>query len=532
MTNIVKNLWTFGSEVITNMWRPPGQQKDGTYWYPLNVGTFNSIECLKSFMEIPELSAVIIRKATAHSNGKFKVVNASGVEKKNDQVNKLFQKPNWFQSQKEFMMQTCLFHEIFGNEYLFMFTGMKTPRIDNVTALYTLPPNLVEAKYTDTLPFFLFGANESPKREYTIDVNGRRMQLDIEKIIHLNENRVNLQSTTNKDLLMGTSNIELLRAPLNNIRMSYESRGVILKYRGALGLITPDNKDALGKAITLEEHEIKDIQDKYRTSYGGLARQFQIMVSNMPLKWQQMGVNPDRLGLYKETEEDFRKIKDAWQSPDELYCSEKGSTFENQKQAWKRWYENSIIPDANERTGALNEVFMEDSNFKIVVDYSHLPIFQEDIKHRAEAMSEYINALGYAFADKQLTSDEYRAEMKKVFELGTGKAIPVDVPSPDNQEVETRTAQASLRGSVGGVQGILAIQSSVALGTTTYDSALNMLVIVFGFAESDARLLLGNPVVTEPQPTTTEQQLMLRKYFPEIQTKIILNHVKEIRKQK
>lgn len=61
---------------------------------------------------------------------------------------------------------------------------------------------------------------------------------------------------------------------------------------------------------------------------------------------------------------------------------------------------------------------------------------------------------------------------------------PVDVEA---------AAKAALKGSVGGVQGILAIQAGVVAGTTTYDSALAILDLIYGISEVDARKILGQP---------------------------------------
>ncbi|MEC4050668.1 hypothetical protein OX284_014610 [Flavobacterium sp. SUN046] len=60
-----------------------------------------------------------------------------------------------------------------------------------------------------------------------------------------------------------------------------------------------------------------------------------------------------------------------------------------------------------------------------------------------------------------------------------------------------RAAQATLRGSVGGVTAILAIQASVANKTTTIDSGVAMLINIFGYTEEVSRDILGNP---EPAP--------------------------------
>ena len=58
---------------------------------------------------------------------------------------------------------------------------------------------------------------------------------------------------------------------------------------------------------------------------------------------------------------------------------------------------------------------------------------------------------------------------------------------------ETAQAQAQLKGSVGGVQSLLEVQASYASGTTTYESAIAILDLIFGFNRAQAVRLLGNP---------------------------------------
>lgn len=58
---------------------------------------------------------------------------------------------------------------------------------------------------------------------------------------------------------------------------------------------------------------------------------------------------------------------------------------------------------------------------------------------------------------------------------------------------KTLSAQANLKGSVGGVQALLDIQSSYSAGTTTYESAISMLDIIFGYNREQAVKLLGKP---------------------------------------
>lgn len=68
-----------------------------------------------------------------------------------------------------------------------------------------------------------------------------------------------------------------------------------------------------------------------------------------------------------------------------------------------------------------------------------------------------------------------------------------EVESDPVANEETIKAQASLRGSVGGVQGILGIQQSVSQGLTDFESAITILMEIYGFDRSVSSALLGKP---------------------------------------
>ena len=79
----------------------------------------------------------------------------------------------------------------------------------------------------------------------------------------------------------------------------------------------------------------------------------------------------------------------------------------------------------------------------------------------------------------------------------------IDAPADENSEPvnqfdeATKQAQAQLKGSVGGVQSLLAIQASYVAGTTSYESAIAMLNLIFGFTRVEAVRLLGDPKPAE-----------------------------------
>jgi len=67
----------------------------------------------------------------------------------------------------------------------------------------------------------------------------------------------------------------------------------------------------------------------------------------------------------------------------------------------------------------------------------------------------------------------------------------------------TKEAQASLRGSVGGVQGVLQVQQSFAQGLTDYNSAITIFTEIYGFTMEVADALLGSPEKIDPNELTT-----------------------------
>ena len=67
-----------------------------------------------------------------------------------------------------------------------------------------------------------------------------------------------------------------------------------------------------------------------------------------------------------------------------------------------------------------------------------------------------------------------------------------DITSGEESEDVNAEAQANLRGSIGGVQGLIEIQQSVEAGTTSRSSAQATLELIYGFTPEEAERLLGD----------------------------------------
>lgn len=67
----------------------------------------------------------------------------------------------------------------------------------------------------------------------------------------------------------------------------------------------------------------------------------------------------------------------------------------------------------------------------------------------------------------------------------------------------TKEAQANLRGSVGGVTGVLQVQTSFSQGLTDYNSAITIFTEIYGFTLEVADALLGSPEKIDPNEPIT-----------------------------
>jgi len=396
--------------LIDNLFNP--SQKDWFYTYSRKSNVWEAVDFLEAYTTIPEIAAIIDMKARATSNGILKEVNKDGKDTstpRGQQLIALLSRPNWLQSGKEFIIQTKTLREIFGNEYIFKTTPLGFgSSLEKTKALYTIPHNIVKVKYDSQVPYFL--NDKAPKLKYKVKKAHDWVEYDQDRFIHFNDNRAAIKSSTDENLILGESRMKANECIINNIKAAYESRGMIVKHRGANGAWVNSSKDMAG-AKPLSKPDKQEIQ-KEMMSYGTMADQHTDIITNSELKWVQRGVlNPIHLGLFEEIRSGFDKLLDAYGVPAEIFVRAEGSTYENQKEAEKALYTRTVIPEANEWIGGIVSEF--DLTTNIVFDYMHLPAFQEDLKQRGESLSVTISALSAAFQDQAIDIETYKKELEK-----------------------------------------------------------------------------------------------------------------------
>lgn len=495
---------------------------DTPYWHSLK-GLDTLFEW---YQRNPVFYAIVNIKARAYANMKIQVVNrkTGKVEPENTlkdipkKLYRLFKNPNAIQSQWEFWMQRKIFEEVAGNSFTYGdFTIGFEPSIANISdgGLWNVWPAGMNYKLTGKY----FGAKKKSDiiTGWEFKAGNYKQTWKPEEILHLNKPNTRYQD----GYIFGQSPAVSLYRALTNIDMAYEARNVIMLNRGMRGIISSAKGDATGKVALTPDEKDKVFEafgirvsrtsrgktkNTVKGEYGFLNGQRAWMISDQAINVTMVDQDVNKLGLFDEIATDGIMCCNGFGVPEillKLYL--KGNTFENQRESERRLYQGTIIPEAENDINGLNSFLaLDDEDWYLQPCYDHVACLQESEKQKAEGNKVVVDTLLNELKAGSITMDEYR--------LATGRDPLPKPKSADGSEsankdtdVRTQEQQAALRGSVGGVTGILSIQSGVSMGTTTYDAGIAILTIVYGFSDEDAKKLLGAPKEQTNESTTTAE---------------------------
>jgi hypothetical protein len=184
---------------------------------------------------------------------------------------------------------------------------------------------------------------------------------------------------------------------------------VILKSRGMQGIIKANNKDATGTQIPMNEKDKKEIERTFGTDYGIQADQKQYLISYSDIDFIKTIMNANELGIYQEFSNNAMIISNGLGVPPELYKTYMaGATFENQIQAVRRLYQNTVIPAVeNDDQYYTERLRMRDYGFEIRTDFSHVEALQEARKEKAVSLSMNVRSADMPYNQNLITWNEY-----------------------------------------------------------------------------------------------------------------------------
>lgn len=369
----------------------------------------------KAVAENPVLYGCIDILSNAKANGKKYLVDLKGKEIPWDngktgvkQARKLFcERPNPLQSVKEFTYERGYMFSTFGNNYVYLNNPLDTYETDILTvqSMINLPSEYVTPHQTGKIydQITLSGIVD----EYALNNTIPPRKFPSDKVIHFND----LNTSEVGNSIIGTSRLQALKYPITNTQLAFEAMNVILKSRGMQGIISANNKDATGTQIPLRPEEKKNIDETFKKEYGIREDQKQFLISYSDISFIKTIMNSKELGIYEEFSNNAMIISNALGIPPELYKTYiSGATFENQIQAVRRLYQDTVIPQVeNEDQYFTERLNMRKYGFELKTDFSHIQALQEAIKEKATALSMNSRTAESAYNNNMITWNQYLA---------------------------------------------------------------------------------------------------------------------------
>jgi phage portal protein BeeE len=353
------------------------------------------------------LAAIVAKKASAFANGKLQFIKATtggeirGLDK---QWKKLFDRPNLMQTGTEFLIQLYIFMAMRG--YCYGYPIYPEGFTDIPSAIWLLPPWYVTVAPINN-PFFQF-QNGAIERQVIFQWNGETTQIPESELILFKDPGSTL---INQYTWLPESRIMSLQRPISTLIAAIESRNVLVTRRGALGLLSNDTGKGDVNYVPLNPDEKKELQRDYR-QYGLTHNQWQLLITNANLKYQQMAMNVKELGLFEEHERDIMDICDVFNYPYELLANTKGQTYANKNEAGKKFYQDTIIPESKVITEQLEVgLKLSDVNIELELVYDDVEALQESMRDTGNGRLAMNNALAVQWENNLITLDDWREQI-------------------------------------------------------------------------------------------------------------------------
>ncbi len=442
--------------------------------------SYNGLQdVVKSYNLCPPVSSIINKQAYSYINGKLLYKDANGTDVENEHVKKLkklFKTPNYIQNNKQFEAQICIYLRLFG---FCVIMPTKTLGAKNITAsnMWVIPPYMCEfVENKQTFYNLQNGFINKIKVTYGNEVS----YLYPEDIILLKDISPNFDS-----MYLPSSPIKQIQQNVNNLIGIYNSKGTLINYRGALGILTPE-VDPNG-AIAADPEEQEDLQNKM-SRYGLKNGQWKFIIANSAMKWQQMGIPYRDLMLTEWAEDDTMVVCDCLNYPYKLLSNTKSSSMNGTEvlQYQKLLYQDFTIPFAEMISEQFDYAFETEQNgYTIKKDFSHVSALQEDDVKKATARLLLNQSMKIEYENSLITINEWLKHLGQpsIGVLGDTRA---------NDIKNTNVPLASVIG-VSGVQSFISVLTAAGISE---EARANTLQILFGISETDAASMTQNTIST------------------------------------
>ena len=344
------------------------------------------------FIEIPELRAIIDKRAEMMSTNKPCLYDMNGDKVESHWLLDLFANPNAMQSWSDVVYSLSVQDALYSNA--FAYCPKRSFDIRNL--IVPLPANKIQINLSGKKLQAMDSEDLITNFKFTYDDDSKEI-IEWQDMLYFT-------TDDGMNVVKPISRIDSLRYPLSNLKAQYHKRNVLLENIGSIGILSTTNND-MGGAIPMTPEEKETIRkDWYRRSKD------ELMITESQVNWQPMSFPTKDLMLFEELTADKIAIIDAYGLSINLFSTERGATFTNVKDSIRMVYTDTIIPETQSLYNSFMKQLGLDQEYYLKAEFHHLPILQVDEKDKAEVTKlkaetlEKISALGV-----ELTPDEIRS---------------------------------------------------------------------------------------------------------------------------
>ncbi len=364
--------------------QPPTKQGVFAFGQVLGKSKILDENFLAWYKTNPFVFTAINERAKAVANAKFYIKTEDGEFVENELTKKL-NKPNPYLSRNEFLLQLMVYKGIWGTGYLYLNRLRPSESVDRFDLL-NLPTDQVKfnddfvtKSKIDYLHSLLTKSSEDVFTPYYCSLNG------LDKVLLDKENLLPFFDTpifTNP--YYSESKLKSQRYVVSNIQAALESQNTFLSTPGGMGMLMPDSKDDTGVSLPLKQEEKEEIEKQIQQDYGSLTGQNNMRLVNSPVKYVETMVDVSKLKINESLVQNALILFGTYGLPKELLTAMmQGSTFENQKTAYKNYIQGTAQNEVDSIANSLN-IAIPSREGVLVAKFDHLPIMQENEKERAD----------------------------------------------------------------------------------------------------------------------------------------------------
>ena len=320
----------------------------------------------KLYIEIPELRAIVEKRASMMSSNKPCLYDKNGEKVENHWLMDMIHHPNAIQSWSDVVFSIGVQDALYSN--VFCYSPKRTAGIRNL--FVPLPADKVKIHLTGKKLKQMDAEDLVSKFTFKYD-DDTTEPIDWEDMVYL-------ITDDGMNIIKPVSRIETLRYPLSNIRAQYHKRNVLLENIGAIGILSAQNND-LGGAIPMTPEEKQKIQNDWYNR-----QKDEVIITEANVDWKPMSYPTKDLLLFEELTADKLALIDAFGLSYNLFSQEKGATHTNVRDSIRMVYQDTIIPETQQMYDSIIKQFgLDKEGYYLKADFSHLPVLQDDEESKA-----------------------------------------------------------------------------------------------------------------------------------------------------